>query len=217
MYTLAKGILTICIRCLLLILKLLIKSQRTYCHTGKKSTILVWWGIRFPVWTRIYSYLYKKSFVRPPIKYFSVIWSSIVKKDITVIESFSSCYKDGHSTWLKEIPFEGWAHYRKSWTKIPVQIKQNKKNVCCLDLINTDLVTEWNSVFSKSTAIIRRASFSSVRVSWRPRPLPFSEHLGRGKNREDARHTHGHARCEYVASTQQLGDRFCVYRTLRRW
>ena len=41
--------------------------------------------------------------------------------------------------------------------------------------------------------------------------------VGRGRSREEARHTHGCARCEYVARTSRLRVSGCMYRTLRRW
>ena len=61
--------------------------------------------------------------------------------------------------------------------------------------------------------------FLSVRGLWKPRSLRFimNTWVGRGKIREDARHTHCFTRCEYVALTQRLGVSCCVYRMLRRW
>ena len=45
----------------------------------------------------------------------------------------------------------------------------------------------------------------------------FFKNVRRGKSREDARHTHDCAMCEYVARTQRLGVSGCVYRRLLRW
>ena len=41
--------------------------------------------------------------------------------------------------------------------------------------------------------------------------------VGRGKSREEARHTHGCARCKYLARTPRQGVSGCMYRTLYRW
>jgi len=54
--------------------------------------------------------------------------------------------------------------------------------------------------------------FSSVRVfGGHIRGVFLNTWVGRGKSREDVRHTHGCARCEYVARTPRLGVSGYIY------
>ena len=58
----------------------------------------------------------------------------------------------------------------------------------------------------------RRASFSSVRVfGGHIRGVFLNTWVGRGKSREVVRHTHGCARCEYVARKPRLGVSGLIY------
>jgi len=75
------------------------------------------------------------------------------------------------------------------------------KQLCYHIIFTVESKYTCNSMFVKLRSQPAEPLF--VRMCW----------VGRGKNREDAHHIHGCARCKYMVRTQRLGESGCVYRT----
>jgi len=81
------------------------------------------------------------------------------------------------------------------------------------DVMSLTVVNRGNNPsLSLPCKFVRRAWFLEGMIL---RRFFLNTWVARGKSREEARHTHGCARCEYVANTTRLGVSDCMCRKLR--